>query len=166
LIITGNLCYTTAVQTPFYVSGFLYNSKTNQILLLKSQKSKDLPAKWSTIGSENNNGEDAKTVFQKIVSRLLNLNLKAKNIYPVYDYFNETINKENFVFYAEVKSSRQFKPQDDRTFCWITFTEISKLSFPSWTKQDIIVGERVIKAKYRDMEASKQASIASQILNL
>ena len=46
--------------------------------------------------------------FQRIISKLLNINLKPGDIYPVYDYFQDTRNKINYVFYAEVKKPHEF----------------------------------------------------------
>lgn len=143
------------MQTSFYVSGFLYSLKTHKILLLKFQKKDSADFLWSTLGGESREGEEAKAAFQRIINKLLNLNLKAKNIYPVYDYFHEALDKVNYVFYAEVKSSQKFDSFEGNTFSWVDFDEISKLPFTPRTKQDVIVGERVINAKWRDNEAKK-----------
>src|SRR3989344_4413801 len=102
------MCYTALVQPPFYASGFLYSLKTHKILLLKSQQKDSADFLWSTLGGESSEGEEAQTAFQRIISELLNLNLKAKDIYPVYDYFQESRDKINYVFYAEVKSPHEF----------------------------------------------------------
>ena len=88
------------MQTPFYASGFLYSPKTHQIFLIQREQV------WSILGGESNKGEEAQAAFVRIVSELLNLDLKAKNIYPIYDYFHDDLAKMNYVFYAEVK-----KPQ-------------------------------------------------------
>lgn len=143
------MCYTTAVQTPFYASGFLYSLKTHQILLLQSEQT------WSTLGGESNGGEEAATAFQRVVNELLGLNLKTKDIHPVYDYFHDGRDKNNYVFYGEVKNSRKFDPLRGDTYSWVAFDEVSKLLFTANSKQDVIVGERVINAKWRDDEAKK-----------
>lgn len=143
------------MHKPFYASGFLYSLKTHQILLLKSQPEKDTPPLWSTLGGESVNGEDTQIAFQRIVNKLLNLNLKLKNIYPVYDYFHEVLDKDNYVFYAEVRSSKKFDPCKEDTFSWVAFDEVSKLLFTPRSKQDVIVGERVINAKRREIEAKQ-----------
>ncbi|MCL4365621.1 NUDIX hydrolase [Patescibacteria group bacterium] len=151
------------MQTSFYASGFLYSLKTHKILLRQSkQKDKILPL-WSTLGGHGLEGEDPQGSFQRVVNELLNLDLKVKNIYPVYDYFHDVLDKFNYVFYAEVKSSKVFDPFKEDTFSWVGLDEISKLLFPAHTKQDIIVGERVIKAKWREEEAIREAAAAGQI---
>lgn len=131
----------------FYASGFLYNLKTHQILLLHSVD--DTNSSYSMLGGESNDGEEAQITFQRVINELLNLNLKPKDIYPIYDYFHEIQGKINYVFYAEVKKTPVFKPVRKNTLSWVTFNETLKLLFSDHTKQDIIVGERVINLKWR-----------------
>ncbi len=113
------------------------------------------------MGGECNKGEEAGAAFQRIVNELLNLNLKTKNIFPVYDYFYSKRAKNNYVFYGEVKKHQSFNCLKEGSYCWVSFNEISKLMFANSSKQDVIVGERVISAKWRDMEAAKTAQIDS-----
>lgn len=143
------------MQPSFYTSGFLYNLKTHQILLLRSPQKDGADFLWSTLGGEGSEGEEAKIAFARIINELLNLNLKAKDIYPVYDYFHNERDKFNFVFYGEVKNSREFDCSKENSFSWVAFGETSKLPFTAHSKQDIIVGERVIQAKWREDEAKK-----------
>lgn len=143
------------MQTSFYVSGFLYSPKTHKILLVQTEAVNDLPALWSTLGGEGMDGEDAGATFQKVISKHLDVNLKPKNIYPIYDYFHDARKKPNFVFYAEVKDSKVPAKLRKNNISWFSFSEIVKLPFTSQTKQDIVVGERVISAKWRDDEAKK-----------
>lgn len=139
------------MNLPFYTSGFLYRLKTKQILLLQTPT---LDNAWSTIGGESRAGEGATLAFQRIMYRLLNIDLKINHIFPVYDYFHSIRNKVNYVFYAEVgKTGIPNTPKS--IFSWFTFHETAKLLFHPQTKQDIIVGERVINAKWRDNEAKQ-----------
>lgn len=99
-------------------------------------------------------GEEALEVFQRIIFKRLSLNLKAKQIYSVYDYFHSAKNKPAFVFYAEVGKNIT-AINSSGIFTWFSFSETSKLNSTDQTKRDIMVGERVINAKIRDLEASK-----------
>lgn len=151
------LCYTSSVQTSFYASGFLYSLKTHQILLLQSKQTKvDVPSFWSTLGGDSIEEEDAQLAFQRIINKLLNLLLKTEDIYPIYDYFHNTRSKLNYVFYAEIKDARVFDGFKKGNLSWFSFSETVKLLTTSQTKQDIVVGERVINAKWRDDEAKKR----------
>ena len=136
------------MQTSFYASGFLYSLKTQQILLLQPP---DLTSFWSTLGGESKEGEETQVAFQRIIYKILNIELKNKHIFPVYDYFHNIRNKMNYVFYAEVG-----KPKIPNTpksiFSWFTFHETLKLPFNTQTKQDLVVGERVINLKFREDE--------------
>lgn len=132
----------------FYASGFLYSLKFRQILLLQSPSEADKISSWSMLGGESNEGEDASVTFQRVINKLLNLNLQAKDIYPIYDYFHNSLNKVNFVFYAEIENAPVFNSKISNLF-WLTFSDTLKLSFPDHTKQDIVVGERVINLKQR-----------------
>ena len=107
------------------------------------------------LGGDGKEGEEASTAFQRIINRSLNLNLKSKDIYPVYDYFHNTRNKPNYVFYGEVKSAKKFEDLKRGSPLWISFGETIKLPCVLQTKQDIVIGERVINAKLRDIEAKE-----------
>lgn len=152
------MCYTAAVQTSFYASGFLYSLKTHQILLLCSEQT------WSMLGGESNEGEEAEATFARIVNKLLNISLKEKNIHPVYDYFHDEKDKINYVFYAEVKKPQEFDCLEKDAYCWVAFKETPKLPFAAHSKQDVIVGERVINAKWREDEAKKFPLLSSPLL--
>lgn len=147
------------MQTSFYASGFLYSRKTHQILLLTPQPD-NTEALWSTFGGESSEGEEAETTFRRIINKLFNLDLKTKDIYPIYDYFHDKEEKINFVFYAEVKNPKLLDNFKEETCSWVDFHEVSKLPFTLHSKQDIIVGERVISAKWRDNEAKKLESFS------
>ncbi len=136
------------------MSGFLYNKKARQILLIQTKKEGSLTS-WSTMEGDVNAGEDVQEAFQRIINNLLKIKLKTKDIYPVYDYFHDNRRKSNYVFYAEVKSKTRFDDIKTGSPSWIAFSETTRLPFAPQTKQDIIVGERVINAKLRDIEAKK-----------
>ncbi len=142
-------------KEPFYTSGFIYSVKTHQILLPKFQQKDSTDFLWSTFVGESGDGEEAHVAFQRLISELLGLSLKAKNIYPIYDYFHDEKNKHNYIFYAEVKNPRVLNHLKGDAFSWVGFEEIAKLKFSGRAKQDIIVGQRVINAKWREDEAKK-----------
>ena len=114
-----------------------------------------MPTFWSTLGGDSIEGEEAQLTFQRIINKILNLNINVKHIYPIYDYFHNARNRANYVFYAEVRKTRNFNASKKGIFSWFTFKETLKLPFTTQIKQDIVVGERVINAKWRDDEAKK-----------
>lgn len=140
----------------FYASGILYNLKTHQILLLKSDRKDDQPSNWSILGGHSREGEDAQTAFARIMQESLNIKLKQKNIYSVYDYFHNALNKVNYVFYAEVGRPKISSNLKSDIPSWVSFKETLKLALNIQTKQDVVVSERVISSKARNrFEASK-----------
>lgn len=138
------------MQSSFHVSGFLYSLKTRQIFLIQSDES------WSILEGEGRGGEETQAAFARIVNELLNLDLKAKNIHPIYDYIRDGLDKTNYVFYAEVRKTQNFEMLKEGTYCWVSFKETPKLLFTAHSKQDVIVGERVIRAKWRNDEARRE----------
>lgn len=136
---------------PFYVSGIVYNLKSQQILLL--QQKNNLVPNWSTLGGESREDEIAQVTFQRLLHELLNFDLKIKHIYPVYDYFHDILGKINYVFYAEIKKTLEFNSLKDNTSSWVTFGQSLKLLLSAHTRQDVVVCERVIRLKERQDEA-------------
>lgn len=94
-------------------------------------------------------GEETQTAFQRIIKELLNITLEAKQIHPVYDYFHDRLDTTNYVFYGEVKSPKIVDLLKETAFSWHAFDKIIKLLFATHTKQDVIVGERVINFRRR-----------------
>lgn len=145
----------------FYASGFLYLPTTQQILLQQSKEnSANTTSVWSLIGGKGYKTEHPHKTFHRIVHQLLKLKLNIKNIYPVYDYINNTQNTIHYVVYAEVTKAKNFSPTPTYSFSWVTFKQTLKMPFHPQTKQNIIVGERVVKAKKRDDDA-KNMPLAS-----
>lgn len=124
--------------------------------MVQSQQKDSPDLLWSTLGGEAGAGEEAQEAFARVINELLDLKLKTKNIYPIYDYFHDARDKINYVFYAAVNSPREFTSLKKGTFSWVAFNEASKLHFTAHAKQDVIVGERVINAKWRADEAKKE----------
>lgn len=129
----------------FYASGFLYNPKTQQILLQQA-KSADNNNEWVLFGAEHDKEETLKEKFLNFINELLNLNLKENAIFPVYDYTDK--GKNVFIFYVHVKKLEKFNHKS-KNFAWFTFKQVQKLGLSDQTKQDIIVSQRVIDSSIR-----------------
>ncbi len=153
------------VHKPFYASGFLYHLKTQQILLHQTTARNDSSPFWSMFGGISHEGENAQDVFRRTIYEFIKLQLSAKRIYPVYDYYFHARNKIHYVFYALVKNMRELSiPPGDTMMSWFTFKQTTKLPFDDQTKQDIIVSERVIKAQARSKELELLSSSAHSLL--
>lgn len=148
------------MHKPFYASGFLYNLKTQQILLLQPEQKDNAVSQWSMFGGQSLEGEEAHMTFQRIIQELLGAELKVKHIYPIYDYFHQDLDTTNYVFYAEVGKGLKVDPEKEQICAWVTFQETLKLLLSAQTKRDVMVGERVIHLKQRQDEESESEVVA------
>lgn len=114
------------VHKVVYASGFLYHSGSAQILL--QQNLSDPRSTW--------------TLLECPSGKILGYKTR-----PVYDYVAK--GKKYVISYAEVKKVKDFPDKGKLSFKWFTVKEISKLSLSAQTKQDIIVGHRVIASELR-----------------
>lgn len=146
--------YTIRVHKTVYASGFLYRPKSQQILLQQIiQEKSQTSSVWAMVGGENHKEEAADAAFQRIIDTLFKVKLVTKFIYPIYDYFSYDDKKFHYVFYGEVGETKKIAFPKRGTFSWFTFKQIAKLPFTQQTRQDIIVAQRVINAKSRNLES-------------
>jgi hypothetical protein len=122
-----------------YPHGFLYHPESQQILL--QQNSSDPKSAWTLLESAAGGN------FQQVVAKLLKLKLQTEAIHPVYDYAAK--GKKHFISYAETPNLQDFPATENLSFAWFTAKQISKLCLVDQTKQDIIVGRRVIDSRVR-----------------
>ena len=146
------------VHKPFYASGFLYHSPTQQILLHLTSPS----VSWSLFGHENKKSEAPETVFHGVIQKHFSIKLSPKSIHAVYDYFHEKLGKNHFVLYAEIKVGKtKCKSKKGMQVEWFTFKQLSKLPLDEQTKRDILVAQRVINMVARDLQTPEEkAAIA------
>jgi len=129
----------------FYASGFLYHPKSQQILLQQNNLDSSNNV-WTLLQGDATSEEDIKESFLKIVDNHLNIKLKLNSIFSVYDYTDK--NKTFYVLYAHIKKLEKFNNEDNK-FSWFTFKQVHKLSMHPQTKQNIIIGQRVIDSSIR-----------------
>ena len=125
--------------------GFLYHPESQKILL--HQDATDPETTWTLL--ESLNGKN----FQETIVELLKFKLKESVIYPIYDYVAK--GKKRCIYYAEVKSLKDFLATQNSRFSWFTQKEILKLKLSSQTKQDLIVGQRVINSQVRKISGEQ-----------
>ena len=133
----------------FYASGFIYHSRSQQILLQQDNSAESEPL-WSLFGGENKTSEKTpEETFGRIIYLHLKFKVNPKNIFAVYSYPHQDKNKDNFIHYAEIKKLEKFKNTKKKIFSWFTFKQIQKLKISEQTKQDIMVSQRVIASSIR-----------------
>ncbi len=120
-------------------SGFLYHPQSQKILLQRDSSAGK--SEWTLLGGTNSGG------FTEVITELLKMKLPAGAVRPVYEYVAK--GKKYTIVYAEAKILKDFPATKDFSFTWFTPKEIAKLSLSAQTKQDIIVGHRVIDSQIR-----------------
>lgn len=131
----------------FYASGFLYNPKTEQILLQQQGPTISMSSPWFLFETNYKEDEEPETLFKQIILKALDIQIKT--VHPIYNYFNELLEKQHALVYGTVGKKQQFNAKDNCVFMWFSFKEIHKLNLSEQTKHDIVVGQRVIDAAGR-----------------
>lgn len=129
------------MHKPFYASGFIYHSPSQQILLQQFENGND--AKLVLFRGKNTNGENPETVFQKCVEKALGTTIPTSSIHPVYDYVHDKLG-EHFIFYVEISEAAPAAYKSKNASTWCPLAKLSKYSMSEQTRHDIIVGVRVI----------------------
>lgn len=128
----------------YYVSGFLYNPDSEQILLQQHISSSSTD--WSLFENVYEENENAENVFTKTIHQILRVQLDL--VYPVYSYINELSGKSQNVFYA-ICNHALLPSKKDYNIKWFSFKELTKMQLNDQVRHDIIVGQRVIDAAGR-----------------
>lgn len=131
------------MHKPFYASGFLYHSASQQILL--QQLSTGDTVKLVFFRGKSRKGEDPQTVFQHCVEKTLGIPIPASSIHSVYDYIHNELG-EHFIFYVEVATTTPGAYSSKNKAEWFLLSKLSKFNMSEQTRHDIIIGERVIRA--------------------
>jgi len=124
------------VHKPFYASGFLYHSPSQQILLQQTICKNLL--NFDLFTGKSHNGTDPKIVFQRCVEKTLGISIAPSSVHAVYDYIHDILGK-HYIFYVEVK-------KNIHDTGWIPLSKVSKYAMSEQTRHDIIIGERVIRS--------------------
>ncbi len=132
----------------FYVSGFLFHSPTQQILLRQLKNSNGSPAEWLVFGSKSEKGETPEDAFARAVKTVLSPSPKMGKIIPVYTYVNDATNRTQHIFFAEIEVLEDFS-SEEFNFGWFTFKQAYKLPLEKQTKHNITVTQRVVDSATR-----------------
>lgn len=146
------MVYLHKMHKDFYASGFLYHYPTEQILLQQPLPSNNGSSKpWILFGGKNHYSEDTSMTFQRIIREQLHHKLPTETIYPIYNYFSRELNQDYYLQYSELKTNlpNLYVPKG-YVIEWFTFKQLLKISLTEQTRQDIIVGQRVIDAAFRN----------------
>lgn len=130
----------------FYASGFLYHSRTQQILLQKDTDKENAP--WRLVSGKSAKNETDSQTFKRLIETIYDLEVDLKSIFPAYNYFHDDLKKENFVYYAKINKLTEFNSKKTE-FRWFSFREVLKINLDEQTRHDITVIQRVIASSNR-----------------
>lgn len=131
----------------FYASGFLYHHKTAQILLQQTN-SADQNSSWSLFEKKAIKDKTGEETFVEIFFEHLDIKLKINTVNSIYTYSAKDGTEYN-IYYAQVKKLHKSTDSSKNGFSWFSFKQIQKLNLSEQTKQDILIGQRVIDSYIR-----------------
>lgn len=132
----------------FYASGFLYHHKSGQILLQQTNSAGQNPS-WSLFGEKEIKNKTGQEAFRDIFFEKLGIKLKLQNINSVYTYRADEKGANYNIYYAKVKRLHKSPNPAKIEFSWFNFKQIQKLNLSEQTRQDILIGQRVIDSSIR-----------------
>jgi hypothetical protein len=132
----------------FYASGFLYHSRSQQILL-QQQNPADKEPMWVLFGGERLGNETSEETFLRVIHAILRLKLKLTAIRPIYKYFHEEMKRDHYISYAKIGRLENFPATKTAIFAWFNLKQVQKLNLSEQAKHDIMVGQRVIDSATR-----------------
>ena len=101
------------------------------------------------VGKKQDKDVSGEETFKELFFEAINLKIKLTNINIIYSYFSKELNMENNVYYAEVSKLYKTSSSKDIIYSWFTLKKIQKINVSEQTKQDIIIGQRVIDSSVR-----------------
>lgn len=123
----------------FFAGGFLFNSKTNSVLLHKrDSKTKFNPDKWGFFGGTCENDESPTGTFIREIKEELNIDISKDKIIPLCCYLNEEFNTYRHIFYVESDLKKdEMKLGEGADFEWIPVKKVFDYELTEKTIRDL-----------------------------
>lgn len=102
---------------------------------------------------QNKNGEKEVDTFQRIIYQIFGEKPSTASIHSIYDYTDNDSGVKRFILYTQVRNIKKYvSRKKEYKVSWFNFKEIGKLKLTEQTRQDIIVGQRVVLLAARSKE--------------
>lgn len=123
----------------FYAGGFLYNPKTNAVLLHKRDaKAKVNPNQWAFFGGLSEGNETPKQTFIRELKEELDIEVSEAQVQPLCDYLNEELQTYRYVFFVESELEKsQMKLGEGEGFDWVPLSRVFEYAITEKTKRDL-----------------------------
>jgi ADP-ribose pyrophosphatase YjhB (NUDIX family) len=123
----------------FYAGAFLYNPKTDEVLLHhRDDKTIYNPNKWTCFGGTSEEGETPIQTVIREVKEELDLDLALGDLKSLCDYFNDQRGNHRYVYYviSEVSKS-DMKLGEGQGFDWIPMDNVFSYDLTEKTKNEL-----------------------------
>lgn len=121
----------------FYAGGFLYNSKTNEVLLqLRDNKTKNNPKSWAFFGGLAEENETPEETFKREV--LEELNISIDKVKYLRDYFNPDFNTHRYVYFVQLEEKPNLQLNEGEKAEWFRIDKAFKIKLSKRTKEDLL----------------------------
>lgn len=129
----------TTAKTDFYAGGFLYNPKTQSVLLhLRDNKTKIHPNEWGFFGGKNEGSESPKECFIRELKEELGIKVDKEGIQGLCNYFNADRGWWRYVFYIKSNLAKsEMKLREGADFDWIPLDKVFNYTLTEKTRLDL-----------------------------
>ncbi|MEX2007952.1 MAG: NUDIX hydrolase [Candidatus Spechtbacterales bacterium] len=123
----------------FYAGGFLYNPKTDSVLLHKRDAQTNIhPNQWAFFGGTSEPGETPQQTFAREMSEELGIEIAPERIEPLCDYLNEEMGTYRYVFVVESDLGKdQMQLSEGEDFDWVSLREVFEYDLTEKTARDL-----------------------------
>ena len=128
-------------QKKFYAGGFLYNPKTNSVLLHKRDGNTNInPNKWAFFGGLNEGEESPVETFVREIHEELGMVISPVEVKPLCDYLNQELGTYRYVFFieSEIKES-EIVLGEGAGLEWVPVEKVFGYDLTEKTKEDLLV---------------------------
>ena len=126
-------------QNKFYAGGFLYNPKTDEVLLHKRDaRAKVSPNQWAFFGGLNEGDETPKQTFMREIREELSIEIPEQSIRSIANYFNQKQQTHRHVFFVESDLEKsKMKLMEGEGFDWIPLGKVFEYDLTEKTERDL-----------------------------
>lgn len=125
--------------TRFWAGGFLYNPKSNAVLLhQRDGNTKINPYKWAFFGGLNEGEETPEECFMREMKEELDISITRDSVSPLRHYLNVELNTYRFVFFVSSDVSKDSLVLGEGAgFDWINLSQLARFDLTDKTLEDL-----------------------------
>ncbi len=123
----------------FFACGFLYNPKTNSVLLHQRDGNTTYnPFGWAFFGGTNEGKESEVECFKRELMEEVGLDVPLNKIVYLDDYLNTEFNTHRYIYYVESDVKKEdLKLGEGLGFDWVPIDKLFEFNLTEKTKRDL-----------------------------